>query len=133
MINATIADNIIEVLEYIFAKFGIVVDWTAETLTPYIQQAVEKYTTWQIARDTVDIWFGAILLGVAIIGCIGTLILAHRTDDETWHYWHILWIFLFLGGIILLPISILDLIKAANFPELKFIEWVTELLNTATC
>lgn len=130
MINTTIADNIISVLDYIFTKFGIVVDWTAETLTPYIQQAVEKYAAWQIARDTVGIWFGAILLGVAIIGCIGSIITAYRTDNELWYLWNTLWAIFFIAGIILLPMSILDLIKAMNFPELKFIEWVTELLNT---
>lgn len=59
------SQQIIEVLEYLFEKFGIAVDWTAANIMPYVQQLAEKITTYNIVYSALNV----VVTGLLLIGC----------------------------------------------------------------
>lgn len=48
----TVGNQIIEVLNYLCDKFGIALDWSKESVIPYLQELCEKYISWEIATST---------------------------------------------------------------------------------
>lgn len=45
-----IANNIISVLEFIFQKLGIAFDWTVDTVTPYLEEALVRFVSWKCSE-----------------------------------------------------------------------------------
>ena len=117
-------NKVIEVLDYLFQKFGIAVDWTSENIVPYIQVLCEKYISWEISSSIVWIVVGSILflIGIALI------------------IWDACNLFDLIGptvigvGIIIAATGILltntfDIIRCNVFPELQLIEYVQTLIS----
>ena len=47
----TVSAQIIEVLDALCAKMGIVIDWTSENVIPYVTELAGKYITFEIATS----------------------------------------------------------------------------------
>lgn len=48
-----VSNQIIEVLDYLSAKMGIVVDWTAENVVPYLTDLIERMVSYQIVNKGI--------------------------------------------------------------------------------
>jgi hypothetical protein len=59
------SQEIINVLDYLCKKFGIVIDWTSENVMPYLQDLCARYIKFEI--HTSIMW---------IILCAGIMVLA---------------------------------------------------------
>lgn len=58
------ADQIIQVIEALCEKFGIAVDWSAESLAPAISSLVGKYARYVILSGAVYLFIYALLIFV---------------------------------------------------------------------
>lgn len=47
----TISNQIIAVLDAVCEKFGIVIDWTANNVMPYLQDLCHRVTTYEIVTS----------------------------------------------------------------------------------
>ena len=78
---------IIETLDYLFEKFGIAIDWTAENVMPYVQELAEKIVTYKIVTESI--W--VVLSALIFLGCCGYAVILYKgyqtckkTENDTW-------------------------------------------------
>lgn len=133
MKEITISGQVIEVLDYLGEKFGIVVDWNAENTLPYIKTLCEKYINWEIATSV----FWLILCIVGIIAAIKFLkrsIKIFKNEDDFFDTDDGVFMMI-AGGILIIacPIigarEIFDIIACITFPELQIYEYIMELIK----
>lgn len=117
------AEQVIKILNELCSKFGIVVDWTAENVLPYVQTLMNKYINYSKSVDIMCIILGSILL----VGGIALII----ADCARWGITGacVLGVFLSLIGLGLVIGFTVDLIKCINIPELKFYETLRSALK----
>ena len=117
----TISSEIINILNYLGQKFGVVIDWNSKNVIPYVQKLIEKYISWEIATSTT--W--GIIAGVMILVCIAFIIVEIKIDT----CWLLGTIGVGLGffGIIVLCVQIFDIIRCTYFPELQVLEYIKYL------
>lgn len=120
-----VSDQIIQVLDALCEKFGLVIDWTSENIIPYASTLFSKLVSYEIWTSVAWMIFVAILLVLSIIGI-------KKFIDDTW------------GELIVVPCAILgficiacvmvqvmDIIKCLTFPEMFVFEYVQNLINSA--
>lgn len=121
------ASSIIEVLKYIFQQFGIAVDWTAETLMPYIEESISKYQDWKTSVYIFWAIVGAVIIAFGITLLITGISGRTTCDDEQLIGFGVI---LFIIGLILACVFVTLYFKVSKFPELAFIEWASNLLKS---
>ena len=117
----TFSKEIIEILEYIGQKFGIVIDWSNENVMPYIKQLCERYISWGIATSFALII--AMILIMAILIVLLSFLIKHEQKDAVFF----ISILILISVIICIPVigkQIYDIITCKTFPELKIIEFI---------
>jgi hypothetical protein len=136
----TVSEQIIQVVDALCEKFGIVVDWTGKNVLPYIETLCGKLITYKISTSIVWIVL-AILISVGSI--IGAKKLAPifkkglEIDDRNYDIdWHIGTGFaiaglaaLNLGMVILVVVQVMDIIKCTTFPEMYIFEYISSLIQ----
>ena len=55
----TVSNQIIAVLDAICEKFGIVIDWTASNIMPYLQDLCKRIVTYEIATSRCMDYFAS--------------------------------------------------------------------------
>ena len=126
MKGITISSQIIEVLNFLCEKFGIVIDWSSDNVMPYIQTLCEKYITWEINTSIFWLVFGVIFIisGIILIICDWKL---------CWYVGPTVFGVIFIIiGISMLCVQILDIIKCNTFPELQLVEYVKSFISVNT-
>ena len=127
----TVSEQIIQVLDALCEKFGLVIDWTSANVIPYLTTLCGKLIAYEI-------WTSVAWMGFAIIGFIASIIYlrwfrkATSVLDAEVH--EILLVvaslavcFLAIGCI---GTQIMDIIKCTTFPELYIIEYIQKLINS---
>ena len=125
MENIVTNNKIIETLSFLFAKFGIVVDWTSENIVPYIQVLCEKYIAWEISSSIVWVVIGSIIVLIGIL-----LFIWDAVNDFDLIGPGVIGFGLFMVGIAILGTNIFDIIKCNVFPELQLIEYIQTLAGS---
>lgn len=64
--SITFSEELIKVLDYLFSKFGVAVDWTSNNVFPYLQTLAEKLVRFEINTSIMGLCFGGLLLAVGI-------------------------------------------------------------------
>lgn len=131
MITTSVADQIIQVINDLCQKFGIVMDWSAENLVPAAEHFGGRIVDW----CTAVALFWIILCGIFFIAGIVCIIYAikcmikHDVDGD---------IVIGLGvvGTIALVLfgiglcyNIFDLVKCLTFPELRILEYIQSFMQ----
>lgn len=62
----TVSSQVIEVLNYLCGKFGVVIDRSAENVMPYVQELMSKFIQWEIATSRMWIVFAVLSLLVCV-------------------------------------------------------------------
>ena len=62
----TFSEQTISILDYLCQKFGIVIDWTSDTVWPMVEMLAGKYIKWEIASSIL--WIVIFMMGV--IACL---------------------------------------------------------------
>jgi hypothetical protein len=127
MQSITVSNQIIEVLNYLGEKFGIVIDWSSQNIIPYIEELCGKFISWEIATSYMWIVFGGIflLLGIFFIGY------------EIYNQFMYCDGLLFGLGFVMLIIAfcvignqIYDIITATCFPEKTILDYIQYQMST---
>lgn len=114
--------EIIAVLDYLFKKFGVVIDWTNNTVIPYLEQLAEKYINFKVATSTFWIVIGIILiLGGSIVSFI-----SYKKYCESLPYIAGL---IACVGIALCGYFIYQIITCQTFPEKVLYDYVQSLVD----
>lgn len=128
----TFSEQLIAVLDALFAKFGIVVDWASENVLPYLETLCGKLITYEIATSIG--WIVFVIVITASLAIVAKKFYVKFQDDE--YTWEIPFIFSMAGLVISILVSIIcvavqvgDIIKCVTFPEMYVIEYVQDLIS----
>jgi hypothetical protein len=121
-VDLGLAENIIEILNYIGQKLGIAIDWSADNVLPYLQKLGEKYITYKISLDWFWICLGAVVI---LLGLICWFIVDHIYDGEGFG------LFIFCVGVLIggavIACNVYDMIQCRTFPEKVLFEYVQSI------
>lgn len=123
-----VSDQIIQVLDNLCEKFGLVIDWTSENIILYVTVLMGKLIQWEI-------WSSVVYIVCAILGtivCIVTIkyMIKHFDDLDV-----IAIIAIMVAGVFgLFAVGcvvdeIMDIIKCVTFPEMYVFEYVQQLIK----
>ena len=136
----TVSDQIIQVLDVLFAKFGLVIDWTSENIIPYLSTLCTKLVAYEIWTSVV--WM-AIMLALTVASIIATKKLTTVfkngiANQGRYDYgWTTGSVFAIIG-LVMLYIAVIsvtvsqtmDIIKCVTFPEMYIFEYIQGVLNS---
>ncbi|MBO5037732.1 MAG: hypothetical protein J6D42_11720 [Clostridia bacterium] len=137
--QTTVADQIIQVIEYLGQKFGIAIDWSAENVLPLAQTLMERIARWCIAEN---VFFVALSLVGLIVGIIIFSISAQKLPkldsyDEDEHEYRatlyiggiIIFVIIGIAGAIGLCVNTYHLVQSICFPELAVFEYIQSFMG----
>ena len=136
-----VSDQIIEVLNALCEKFGIVIDWTSQNIVPYVESLYSKLVTYEIATSIA--WM-VMMLCLSIGSIIATNKFA-PTFKKGWEKdskspyecgWQVGTRFA-IGGLVFINLiticvigtQIMDIIKCLTFPEMYIFEYIRGLMQ----
>ena len=131
------SQQIIEVLDYLCKKLGIVIDWSSDNVLPYLQNLCNKYIQWEISTSVVWIIVGALFIisGAILLKVRSTSIKRDGTERYAWdaNCWYpyvaiCAWIIIASGALVILC-QTFDIIKCINFPELQIYEYLENKIS----
>lgn len=124
----TMSDQIIQVLDALCEKFGIVIDWTSANVIPYLTTLMGKLVQWEIWSSVA--WIVFAVIGTVV--CVVLFILSIKRFDEWDIFTAILIPIAVIGGLIaisVLVMEIMDIIKCLTFPEMFVFEYIQNLIS----
>ena len=129
----TFSEQTISILDYLCQKFGIVIDWTSDTVWPMVEMLAGKYIKWEIASSIV--WIVIFMMG--FIACLWGIktIKKHLSDSYIDEMWILFCIFLGLGAlgfVVGVATQAFDITRCFVFPELELFEFLKETVNSMT-
>lgn len=120
----TMSSQIIEVLNHLCLKFGLVIDWTQENIFPYLQELAGKYISWEVATSYA--W----LIGAGVLAVLAIILFV---IEAIWG-WDSLAAFF---GVVLIAVAIgiciaqvEDILTCKYFPEKQIVEYINYLMQT---
>ena len=129
----TFSEQTISILDYLCQKFGIVIDWTSDTVWPMVEMLAGKYIKWEIASSIV--WIVIFMMG--FIACLWGIktIKKHLSDSYIDEMWILFCMFLGLGAlgfVVGVATQAFDITRCFVFPELELFEFLKETVNSMT-
>ena len=130
-----VSDQIISVLNALCEKFGIVVDWTTANILPYAKDLCGRIITYEIATE---IAFSIFIIIITIALGFTFRFFFKKGKENEWFSDGLLVGAIMTGvcfgisliiTIIVVPCSIMSIIKACTLPELTIIEMVEGLIS----
>ena len=136
----TVSEQIIQVIDVLCEKFGIVVDWTNENVFPYLETLCGKLIAYEIATSIV--WI-VIMILISVASIVATKkfypIFRDGWERNARSYdnvgWQVASVFAIIGIIVVnfsticvLGTQIMDIIKCAVFPEMYVFEYVSKFI-----
>lgn len=139
MVQMTVSDQIIAVLNDLCAKFGLAIDWSAENVVPYIQDVCSRLVRYEVLTSIAVCVVFASVLGVMYgmwqyFEKRAQKELEKRSysgySESAMFFQVVFWIFVFVY-IIILSCQIFDIIGCLTIPEKMIFEYVSSILNSA--
>ena len=116
----TVSNQIIAVLDAICEKFGIVIDWTASNIMPYLQDLCKRIVTYEIATSAA--W---IILQVFIVVLAFYIrnkkvkpIAEEDGDDYPLSGYTIICAIITVIAFIVICVQAVDIVRALTIPEI---------------
>lgn len=129
----TFSEQTISILDYLCQKFGIVIDWTSDTVWPMVEMLAGKYIKWEIASSIL--WIVIFVIGItACLWGIKT-IKKHLSGSYIDEMWITFCVFLGLGALGFIAgvaTQAFDITRCFVFPELELFEFLKETVNSMT-
>lgn len=124
----TISSQIIEVLDELCKRFGLVIDWSAENVLPYLTELAGKYISYEIAMSWAWMTIGVIAL---IFGV--WMFYKDILHPKAWHSGVVS-----VAGVVMVFIALcivieqaFDIITCKCLPEKMIFEYVSFLMKSA--
>lgn len=125
MQSITVSNQIIEILNYLGEKFGIVIDWSSQNIMPYIVELCGRFISWEIATSLMWIAFGGILL---LLGIFCVVLDIHECIGDG--FLIALGIVLCIIALVIIGCQIYDIITATYFPEKTILDYIQYQMTT---
>lgn len=106
--------EIIKILDAICDKFGLVIDWTSQNVTPYVEQLCEHIVRYELSSSILYI----LIAILAIVLAIGI----YKGDEDYVGFSAIICIVAF----IVICKQLFDILAATTFPEKILIEFTQQ-------
>lgn len=119
-----VSEQIIQVLDVLAEKFGMVIDWSSENVLPYVQTLCEKYIRWEICTSITWLIIGVIIM---LIGAV--LFVYDLKNDFDFVIPSVFGISAVILGLIIIPTQIFDIIRCNVFPELQIFNYLSYLTS----
>lgn len=116
----TVSNQIIAVLDAICEKFGIVIDWTASNITPYLQDLCHRIVAYEIATSAAWIILQVVVVFLAFYirnKKIKPLAEADN-DDYPLIIATTICITISIIATVIICVQVADIIKALTIPEI---------------
>ena len=142
--------EIITTLDELAARFGIVIDWSAENVMPLVERAIQRLTSYEIMMGIIDI-VGSIAFLIAVLITARWLITQYRDNrlnkEDTWLWDHytkyseptmpciaIIGAICAVGiiAVLSLAIEIKGLLQWIMAPEMALVEHILDALPSAS-
>lgn len=121
----TFSEQFIAIMDAVCEKFGIMIDWTAQNVVPYMTEVGGRIVKYEIATSAVWLTIGALML----IGLFALYKKGKRDRwDEAWIPYVFLSIFVIVGSIALIGSQVFDIIKAMFLPEMVIIQFLSQFI-----
>ena len=139
-----VSDQIIKVLDNLCEKFGLAIDWTSETILPYVTTLMNHLVLYEI-------WTSVASMAIMVFWTVISIILvkkfyptfkngweANKRNfcDDGWEFASVCALvalgFLWLSTIITISVQTMDIVKCVTFPELFVFEYIQNLLKSGT-
>lgn len=121
-----ISDQIIQVLDDLCRRFGIVIDWSKETVAPYLEGLATKFITFEVKTS----WFWIISATVVtIIMWAMFAIFNHVDPDDCGVAFGIIAVLTTIAFILIVGTQVYDIITCETFPEKILLREIKELLS----
>ena len=126
----TISEQIIQVLDDLCRRFGVVIDWSKETVVPYLEELMTKFITFEVKTS----WFWIIFTASVTVLCWILTIIFSTPSLEDWGMGCIFFVasvILTVATILVAGFQIYDIITCEAFPEKILFREIKELLESA--
>lgn len=107
----TTSSQIIEVLDALCAKFGIVVDWTTSNVLPYAQDLCDRIVRYEIAKSVA-----AIVVAI-LVAVLAWIITANMDDPDGQEAMEVVSVVVTAFGIMIIIFCVATIIRAVFLPE----------------
>lgn len=121
-----ISDQIIQVFDDLCRRFGIVIDWSKETIAPYLEELATKFITFEVKTS----WFWIILIGIIMVVAYVIFGVFYRIDpDDAGVILGVMAVISTIVFIIVAGWQVYDIITCETFPEKILLREIKELLQ----
>lgn len=122
----TFSEQFIQVMDEVFKRVGIMVDWTSQNVVPYLANFAERFIQYEIFTNSII----AISIVVAFVfSLIMTIIGAKRSWDLRLFTFGMATAIMGVLCIVVLPDIVQNIIQAVFIPEMTIIEELMTLLQ----
>jgi hypothetical protein len=129
-------NKVVEVIEVLCEKFGIIVDWTSENIIPYAQNLMDKVVSYQLGLSILLLC----LIPLLTLGLFFAAMVLHKKADDvdydmdygiTWAS-IILWALFIVGciaSLIIIIVETINIITCVTFPEKVFFDYIASMIG----
>lgn len=127
----TVSNQIIAVLDAICEKFGIVIDWTASNIMPYLQDLCKRIVTYEIATSVAWIILQVVIVLLAFYVRNKKIKPLAEADDDDYSLIvaTIVCVVIAVIAFIIVCVQVVDIIKALTIPEITVYEFAKPFLK----
>lgn len=116
--------ELIDLLDYLGEKFGLIIDWSQGEILPYIKQLADSIVNYK--RQIALMW---IIVGIiCVIAFIVFEVIAHIQDSDG--YCMVGWVCLIAGAIIIV-VNCYTVIGCNTFPEKIVLDYIQSVMSTS--
>lgn len=120
------SNQIIDVLDALCRKFGIVIDWTSKNVQPYLKELMTKCVTYKFTIDIAWMCVAGLLLIAGIVFL--TIALKSKKTHKYWEDWESLFVGIsiacLLGIVVICGVTLPEMIACKTFPEKVILDMI---------
>lgn len=121
----TFSEQFITIMDAVCDKFGIVIDWTAQNVVPYMTELGGRVVKYEIATSIVWLVVGCFML----IGLYALYKKGKRDRwDEAWIPFVFISIFTVISSVSLIGGHVFNIIETIFLPEMVIIQFLSQFI-----
>lgn len=121
----TFSEQFITIMDAVCDKFGIVIDWTAQNVVPYMTELGGRVVKYEIATSIVWLLVGCFML----IGLYALYKKGKRDRwDEAWIPFVFISIFTVISSVNLIGRHVFNIIETVFLPEMVIIQFLSQFI-----
>ena len=126
-----VSNQIIAVLDAICEKFGIVIDWTASNIMPYLQDLCKRIVTYEIATSVAWIVLQVVIVFLAFYVRNKKVKPFAEADDDDYSLIvaTIACVVIAATALVVICVQVADIIKALTIPEITVYHFAKPFLK----